>query len=91
MSNNNQNYLKIGFNNIDSKGRFMDAMKGVSPEGKSSFNEAYVFGIGQMLKFNEVYLANRRKTTLRPNYMHLVIGADADQEGKVSFDEMVVM
>ena len=58
-SKDKQNFLKIGFSDIDSKGKFMDAVNEVTPEGKSSFNEAYVFGIGQMLKFNEIYRANR--------------------------------
>lgn len=54
----------------------MNAFKNLTPEGTSTFNEAYVYGIGLMLKFNEVYIQNEGISAPRPSYLHIVIGSD---------------
>jgi hypothetical protein len=52
-----------------------------TPKGKSSFREAYVWGIGMLLNLNSNYMAraaNSNEKVLEPQYLHIVIASEDD-------------
>ena len=57
-------------------------MKNTNAEGFSSFNEAYATGIAMILQMNTAYLSEFKMDSRHPQYLHIVIGSEAEETDK---------
>ena len=57
-------------------------MKNTDAEGFSSFNEAYATGIAMILQMNTAYLSEFKMDSRPPQYLHIVIGSEAEEIDK---------
>ena len=57
-------------------------MSNTNAEGFSSFNEAYATGIAMILQMNATYLSELKLDSRPPQYLHIVIGSEAEKTDK---------
>ena len=57
-------------------------MNNTTTEGSSSFNEAYAAGMAMILQMNASYLSDFKMDSKSPQYLHIVIGSEAEDPDK---------
>ena len=78
---------QMGFDKIDSRQDITTFLKSISiPSGPSKIKEAYAYGMGLILDFNNTYCENiqdvHHDQFMNPEYLHLVIASDINESDK---------
>jgi len=70
----------IGFDYIDKHQSFKYSLIQCNPEGQCLFRQAYAYGIGMLMDFNKTYLTENAQSAKKPEYIHLVVSAEQEEE-----------
>ena len=75
----------IGFDQLTEARAYKTLLDEVHPDGASQFTNAYAYGIGHILNFNEKFVKNAKGNANDlqiPQYLHIVIGTEHEADGR---------
>ena len=71
---------KLGFDFVDQSNSFSAVLTNVNAAGAPVFKQAYAYGLGMILNFNQEYIARSDLESLefrKPEYLHLVFATES--------------